>query len=319
MYRYILKRIAMMVLVLIGVTFVVYFIVDKTPGNPAAMILGNAATPESIAKLEEDMGLKDPLPVRYIRYMAGVVRGDFGTSYKTKMEVGTQIAEKLPNTILLSFGGMVVAVLIGIPVGILCAKKQYSVFDNIAMFVTLLGTSAPPFWMGLVLIILFSLGLGWFPSSNMGDRFFGVIHSLVLPAFTAGASCGSVIARMTRSSMLEVINADYITTARAKGLGERIVTMRHMFRNALIPVVTVVGLQFGMLLGGAVMTETVFAWPGLGRYLLDAVKSKDTPAILGSVIVISVMLSVVNLLVDILYAYIDPRIKSQYKAAGGGV
>lgn len=319
MYRYILKRMAMMVLVLIGVTFVVYFIVDKTPGNPAAMILGNAATPESIAKLEEDMGLKDPLLVRYVRYMGGVLRGDFGTSYKTKMAVGEQIAEKLPNTILLSLGGMVVAALIGIPVGILCARKQYSVFDNVAMFVTLLGTSAPPFWMGMVLIIIFSLGLGWFPSSSMGEGFFGVIHSLVLPAFTAGASCGSVIARMTRSSMLEVINADYISTARAKGLGERTITIRHMFRNALIPVVTVVGLQFGMLLGGAVMTETVFAWPGLGRYLLDAVKSKDTPAILGSVIVISVMLSVVNLLVDILYAYIDPRIKSQYKAAGGGL
>ena len=317
MYKYILKRLAMMICVLIGVTFVVYFIVDKTPGEPAAMILGNAATPESIAALEEEMGLNDPLVVRYVRYMAGVLHGDFGQSYKTKLEVGAQILEKLPNTLLRSLGGMVVAIVIGIPVGIICAKKQYSIFDNIAMGLTLLGTSAPPFWMGLVLIIIFSLGLGWFPSSNMGEGFFGLLHSLVLPSFTAGASCGSVLARMTRSSMLEVLNADYITTARAKGLRERIITIRHMFRNALIPVVTVAGLQFGILLGGAVMTETVFAWPGLGRYLLDAVYSKDVPAILGSVIVISMMLSIVNLLVDILYAYIDPSIKSQYKAAGG--
>ena len=317
MYKYILKRIAMMLIVLIGVTFVVYFIVDKTPGDPAAIILGNAATPESLAQLREEMGLDDPLVVRYGRYMAGVLTGDFGTSYKTNLAVGQQIAQKLPNTILLSFGGMVVAVLIGIPVGILCAKKQYSIFDNIAMFFALLGTSAPAFWMGMVLIILFSLGLGWFPSSGMGTGFFGMLQSLVLPAITAGASCGSVIARMTRSSMLEVLNADYITTARAKGIREWTITIRHMFKNALIPVVTAIGLQFGILLGGAVMTETVFAWPGLGRYLLDSVKSKDTPAILGSVIVISVMLSIVNLLVDILYAYIDPRIKSQYKSAGG--
>lgn len=319
MHKYILKRLAMMFVVLIGVTFVVYFIVDKTPGDPAAMILGNAATPESIALLQEEMGLDDPLIVRYFRYMAGVIQGDFGTSYKTKLEVGQQIAQKLPNTILLSFGGMVFAVVIGIPVGILCAKKQYSIFDNVAMFVTLLGTSAPAFWMGLVLIIVFSLILGWFPSASMGEGFWGVLRSLVLPAITAGASCGSVIARMTRSSMLEVLNADYISTARAKGVTERLITMRHMFRNAMIPVVTVAGLQFGMLLGGAVMTETVFAWPGLGRYLLDAVKSKDSPAILGSVIVISVMLSIVNLLVDILYAYIDPRIRSQYESTRGGV
>jgi peptide/nickel transport system permease protein len=316
-YKYVLRRVAMMLLVLLGVTFVVFFIVDKTPGNPAAIILGNAATPESLARLEEEMGLGDPLIVRYFRYIFDVLRGDFGMSYKTRLSVGAQIAEKLPNTILLSFGGMVVAVLIGIPVGIICAKKQYSIFDNVAMFFALLGTSAPAFWMGLMLIIVFALTLGWFPSAGMGQGFGGGLRSLVLPAITAGASCGSVIARMTRSSMLEILGADYVSTARAKGISEYTITIRHMLKNALIPVITVIGLQFGILLGGAVMTETVFAWPGLGRYLLDAVKSKDTPAILGSVIVISIMLSTVNLLVDILYAYIDPRIKSQYKAAGG--
>ena len=317
MYKYIFRRIAMMLLVLVGVIFVVYFIVDKTPGDPAAIILGNAATPESLAQMHEDMGLDGPLVVRYSRYMWNLLHGDFGTSYKTKLSVGSQIAQKLPNTIILSLSGMVVAVLVGIPVGIICAKKQSSVFDNVSMFFALLGTSAPAFWMGMMLIILFSLWAGWFPSSSMGTGFWGLLRSLVLPAITAGASCGSVIARMTRSSMLEVLRADYITTARAKGIREWTITIRHMFKNALIPVVTVIGLQFGMLLGGAVMTETVFAWPGIGRYLLDSVKSKDTPAILGSVIVISVMVSVVNLLVDILYAYIDPRIKSQYKLAGG--
>lgn len=250
MYKYVLRRVAMMLLVLLGVTFVVFFIVDKTPGNPAAIILGNAATPESLARLEEEMGLGDPLIVRYFRYIFDVLRGDFGMSYKTRLSVGAQIAEKLPNTILLSFGGMVVAVLIGIPVGIICAKKQYSIFDNVAMFFALLGTSAPAFWMGLMLIIVFALTLGWFPSAGMGQGFGGGLRSLVLPAITAGASCGSVIARMTRSSMLEILGADYVSTARAKGISEYTITIRHMLKNALIPVITVIGLQFGILLGG---------------------------------------------------------------------
>ena len=274
MYKYIFKRILMMIPVLIGVTFVVFCIIDMTPGDPAAIILGNAATPESLAQLHEQLGLDDPLLVRYFNYVNNLCHGDFGTSYKTKLSVAAQIADKLPNTILLSVGGMVIAVVIGIPVGIICAKKPYSVFDNVAMFFALLGTSAPAFWMGLVLIVIFSLGLGWFPSAGMGSGLGGTLRSLVLPAITAGASVGSVIARMTRSSMLEIIRQDYISLARAKGLKENVVTMRHMLKNAMIPVVTVIGLQFGILLGGAVMTETVFAWPGLGRYVLEAVKSK---------------------------------------------
>ena len=313
MYRYILKRIIMLIPVLIGVTFVVFVIINMTPGDPAAIILGNAATKESLIKLRAEMGLNDPLLIRYFHYMVDILQGDFGYSYKTHLSVASQIIDKLPNTIILSLGGMVVAVVIGIPVGIICAKKQYSAFDNIAMGFALIGTSAPAFWMGLVLIIVFSLTLGWLPSGGMGMGIAGSLKSLILPAITVGAGTGSVLARMTRSSMLEVTRQDYISTARAKGLKESLITRKHMLRNALIPVVTVIGLQFGILLGGAVMTETVFAWPGLGRYVLEAVKIKDTPAIMGSVIVMALMFSLVNLFVDILYAYIDPRIKAQYK------
>ncbi len=313
MYKYILKRIAMLIPVLIGVSFVVFVIISMTPGDPAAVILGNAATEESLESLREEMGLNDPLIVRYGNYMWDLLHGDFGNSYKTHLSVASQIMEKLPNTIILSLGGMLVAVIVGVPVGIICAKKQYSIFDNIAMTFALIGTSAPAFWMGLVLIIAFSLTLGWLPSGGMGEGVIGSLKSLILPAITVGAGTGSVLARMTRSSMLEVIRQDYVSTARAKGLKESLITRRHMLRNALIPVVTVIGLQFGILLGGAVMTETVFAWPGLGRYVLEAVKMKDTPAVMGSVIVMGLMFSLVNLFVDILYAYIDPRIKSQYK------
>ena len=316
MYKYVLKRLAQMVLVLVGVTFIVYGLIDMTPGDPAIMILGNAASPENVAKLHEEMHLDDPLMVRYVRYMWNTLHGDLGTSYKTKTSVSIMIAEKLPNTAKLAVAGMIIAVVIGIPAGIICAIKQYSVFDNAAMISALVWISAPSFWLGLMLIIIFSLHLGWFPASGMGEGFWGSIRAVILPAFTACAACGAVIARITRSAMLEIMHADYITTARSKGLKEWTVIMRHMFRNVLIPVITITGLEFGIMLGGACYTESVFAWPGLGRYLLDGVKSKDTPVILGCVIVISIMTSLVNLVTDIIYAFVDPRIKAQYKSGG---
>jgi peptide/nickel transport system permease protein len=209
---------------------------------------------------------------------------------------------------------MLVAVVVGIPVGIISAKKQYSVFDNVTMVVTLILAASPAFWLGLMLVLLFSLNLGWFPSSGMGSGFGGVIKSLILPAITVGSNTAALVARMTRSSMLEVIRQDYIDTARAKGLKESVITYKHMLKNALIPIITVVGLQFGVLLGGSVMTETVFSWPGVGRFVVEAIKTKDIPSVLGSVVVLCILFSFVNLFVDILYAYVDPRIKSQYKA-----
>lgn len=313
MYRYILKRLLMMIPVLIGVTFVVFCIMDMTPGNPAQMILGEAATPESIAKLEEELGLNGSLIERYIRYMADLVTGDMGVSYKNGLSVAEQIFEKLPNTILLASSGVLVAVCIGIPMGIISARKQYTLFDNFAMLFALIGTSMPSFWLGLLFVIIFALNLGILPASGMGAGGLETLKSLILPALTIGTGTAAVIARMTRSSMLEVIRQEYIDTARSKGIKESRVVTKHMLKNALIPIVTVIGLQFGLLLGGSVMTESIFSWPGLGRYVLEAINMKDTPVVMGSVIVMSVLFSMVNFCVDILYAYIDPRIKSQYK------
>lgn len=314
MYRYIIKRILMLIPVLLGATFIVFCIMDLTPGDPARIILGAEASAEDIENLREELGLNRPLLVRYFSYIGGVVQGDLGTSYRNNISVSSQIAERLPNTFLLAFSGMLVAIIIGIPVGIISAKRQYTVFDYVSMVFALIGASAPVFWVGLIMVIAFSLHLGWFPSSGMGEGFFGVLRSLVLPATTLGISVTALVARMTRSSMLEVIRQDYIDTARSKGLKDSIITWRHMMKNALIPIITVVGLQFGALLGGSVMTETVFAWPGLGRFVVEAINTRDTPAVLGSVVVFAVSFSIVNLLVDILYAFADPRIKSQYRA-----
>ena len=315
MIRFIIKRLFLFIPVLIGVTFIVFTIDALSPGDPAAIILGNAASPEALEQLHEEMGLDDPLVIRYGNYMKNACTGDLGKSYKTKLPISAQVKEKVPNTVILAVAGMIIAVIIGIPSGVLCAKHADSIFDRILMFFTLLFISAPAFWVGLLLIICFSLNLKWFPSSGMGDGFIGSLRSLVLPGMTTGLSSAAVICRMTRSSMLEVIQQDFISLARAKGVKESKVTTRHMLKNALIPVVTVIGLQFGVLLGGAVMTETVFAWPGWGRCVVDAIKSRDSPAILGAVIVMTIMVALVNLIVDILYAYIDPRIKAQYEQA----
>lgn len=313
MYKFILKRLLMMIPVLIGVTFVVFFILAMTPGDPAKMILGDQATQESIDSLREELGLNDPLLVRYFHYMGGLVKGDMGTSYKNQLNVRDQILDRFPNTVLLAVAGMLVALVIGIPIGIISAKKQYTALDNVSTVLGLVGVSMPVFWLGLLLSLLFSLKLGWLPSSGMGQGFVPLLKSLILPAVTLGVGSAATILRMTRSSMLEVIRQDYISTARAKGIKESRVTIRHMLKNALIPIITVVGLQFGQLLGGAMLTETVFSWPGLGRFMVDSIKSKDTPMVLGAVIFMAVVFSLVNLCIDILYAYVDPRIKSQYK------
>ena len=238
----------MLIPVLLGATFLVYFVMDLSPEDPAIIILGADASQEQIEQLHEELGLDDPLIVRYGRFIGDLLHGDLGESYKNKLDVMDQILEKLPNTIILAFSGMVIAVLLGIPVGIISAKWQYSIFDNIAMVFTLILAASPAFWIGLLVVIVFSLNLGLFPSSGMGSGFVGMARSLVLPAFTLGAGTAALVARTTRSSMLEVIRQDYIDTARAKGVKESVITVRHQLKNAMIPIVTAVGLQFGVLL-----------------------------------------------------------------------
>jgi len=308
MHKYILRRILYLIPVLLGVSFLVFSIMSFTPGNPAQIMLGESAAPAEVARLEEEMGLNKPFLVRYGKFAFNAVQGDFGKSYTTKRPVFQEIFNRFPNTLILSAVGIIIAVLIGIPVGIISATKQYSLMDSVSMIGALLGVAMPNFWLGLMLILLFSVNLKILPSSGFNGPL-----SLILPAITLGTGAAAIITRMTRSSMLEVIRQDYIRTARAKGVAEKTVINKHALKNALIPIITVVGLQFGYLLGGAVLTETVFSWPGVGRLMVDSIKQRDLPVVMGSVLFLATTFTIVNLLVDILYGFVDPRIKSQYK------
>jgi peptide/nickel transport system permease protein len=308
MVKYILRRVLLLIPVMLGVSFIVFSIMYFTPGDPARIMLGERAPAAEVAALRTQMGLDDPFLVRFVSFVGNALRGDFGRSLLTRRPVAEELFARFPNTLQLATAAVVIAVAIGIPVGIISAIKQYSAFDGIAMTVALAGVSMPNFWQGLMMIILFSVYLGWLPSSGIGT-----FNHLIMPALTLGTSSTALITRMTRSSMLEVIRQDYIRTARSKGLDERVVITRHALKNALIPVITVVGLQFGFLLGGAVLTETVFAWPGVGRLMVDAIRQKDFPMVQAGVLILALAFSLVNLMVDILYAFIDPRIKAQYK------
>jgi len=297
----------MLLPVLLGVTFLVYLIISLTPGDVASMMLGQGATKESVAALRHDMGLNDPILIQYGRYLGRLLHGDMGISYATQKPVIGEILSRFPNTLALAFCSILVSIAISIPVGVISAVKQYSLVDNLGMVLALIGISMPSFWLGLILIIVFALGFGWFPSGGADQ-----LKSIVLPALTLGVASTASIARTTRSSMLEVIRQDYIRTAKAKGLGTMSVILKHALRNALIPTLTVIGLEFGELLGGAILTETVFSWPGIGRLMVESIQRKDTPMVLGCIIVFSVAFSIVNLLIDILYAFVDPRIKTSY-------
>lgn len=308
MIKYIFKRILMLIPVILGVSFLVFFIMSLTPGDTASMILGPDATVEALESLRDELGLNDPVIVQYGRYMFNLVQGDLGTSYASGRSVFGEIASRFPATLQLTFWGMIIAIFMSIPIGIISATKQYSLIDSTSMICALLGVAMPNFWLGLMLIIIFSLNLGWLPSGGSATAL-----SIVLPAITLGTGCAANITRTTRSSMLEVIRQDYIRTAKAKGLSNGKVIRKHALKNSLIPVVTVIGLQFGQLLGGAVLTETVFSWPGVGTYMINSINQKDTNAVLGCVIIFSICFSVVNLCVDILYGFIDPRIKSKFK------
>lgn len=311
MATYIVRRLLLAIPVLLGASFLVFASVRFVPGDPAIAIAGELATPELVARVREEMGLDKPLLVQYGIYLERTLQGDFGRSVRSSLPVAEEISNRLPKTIQLAMLSLLVASAIGIPLGVLSAMRANTWVDGGSMIVALLGVSMPIFWLGLMLMILFSVALPrWLglPGPILPPTGSGTWQHLVMPVIALAAASMAIQARMTRACMLEVLRADYIRTARAKGLSERVVIYRHALRNALIPIVTIVGLQFGTLLGGAVLTETVFGWPGLGRLLVDSIGYRDYPVIQGTVLVITLGFVLVNLAVDLLYAYLDPRI-----------
>jgi peptide/nickel transport system permease protein len=293
---------------MIGVSFLVFCLIYFTPGDPAEYLLGADASPRAVQTLRQELGLNDPFIIRYFDYVKGIVtRFDFGISYTTHRSVTIEILDRFPTTLTLAFLSVALATIIGIVSGVISATTQYSIFDIVATIVSLTGISMPNFWTGLMLIILFAVTLKWLPPSG-----FSTPEQMILPCATIGFACSASIMRMTRSSMLEVLRQDYITTARAKGQKESVVIIKHALRNALIPVVTVIGITFGNMLGGAILVESIFAVPGTGKLMIDAISNKNYPMIQGGVLFIALGFSLVNLVVDILYALIDPRIKTQY-------
>lgn len=308
MLRYVGKRLIMMIPVVIGISFIIFAIMNLTPGDPARLILGPYASNAELDEFRETMGLNGNFFVRYLDYMKDAALGDFGQSYRTRDLVVSQLLARIPCTLTLSFGAAILMIIIGIPVGVISAVKQYSVIDKMSVFMTMLLTSMPAFWLGLMLIIVFSLNLGVLPPSGVDSW-----KSFILPCITLTAALMAGLVRMTRSSMLEIIRQDYIRTARAKGAGERRIVFKHALRNALLPVVTVIGINFGIMMGGSIVTESVFALPGIGTLLIESVRMKDTPVVMAIVMFVAISIGIINLLVDIAYAYIDPRIKSSYK------
>ena len=313
MYRYVIKRLLLMIPVIIGVSFLVFFIMDMAPGDAVDVLAPEGATAEDLEAIRHDLGLDKPVVVRYIDYMAGMLHGDLGVSYISKTDVFQTYVEKLPATIKLSFASILISVILSVPLGIYSATRQGTIQDNISMAFAMIGLAMPHFWLGLLLIIVFSLKLQWFPSG--GDE---TLSSIVLPAITIGTGLMATLTRTTRSSMLDVLKQEYLRTARAKGIPEKVVVMSHALRNALIPIITIIGTQFAGVLGGSVLTETVFAWPGVGRLIVDSLNMRDTPLVTGSIIMTTILLSFVLLLVDLLYAAVDPRIKAQYTTSKRG-
>ncbi len=307
MTLYVLRRLAAMVPVLLGVTLVVFAMLWLAPGDPVLALVGESAqgmSREALDALRKVHGLDRGPIVQYLDYLYGLVRGDLGTSVRSSQPVAAELLSRFPATILLAGSAMAVAILLGMTLGVLAAVYRRTWVDHLAVLVALLGVSVPVFWSGLLLMLLFALDLGWLPASG-----YGTWRHLVLPATAVGFSSAAFIARITRASMIETLRQDYVRTATAKGLGASAVRLRHALRNALLPVVTVVGLQFGGLLGGAVLTETVFAWPGIGRLLVDAITSRDLPLVQGSVLFIAVVFIVMNLLVDVSYAFLNPKVR----------
>lgn len=324
MITYVLGRFLLLIPVLFGITAISFLLVHLIPGNPAAVILGITATPAQIASLDRQLGLDDPLPVQFGHYLLRVLHADLGTSINLHVSVLSLIGGALPNTIQLGVAALLITLVLAVPLGVASAVLRNSPFDLAAMVLAQLGVSMPVFWLGTLLVELLALRMGLVPSFGIGPdlgttitaAFQGnegvagsYIGHLLLPALTLGLSGTGLVSRMVRASMIDVLQEDYIRTARAKGLKYRTVIWRHAFRNALLPVVTIVGLQFGYLLGGAVIVESIFSWPGVGRLTVDGILARDFPLVQGCVLVIAVLFAVVNLVVDVSYAYIDPKVR----------
>lgn len=332
MLNYIIRRLVSLVPVVIGVSILAFSLMHLVPGDPARSILGEKATETQLEMLREELNLNDPLIVQYGNFMGKIATGDLGESIKSKESVASEIGGRLPATIELTLFAMTVAVVVGVLAGVIAAVKQYSWFDNLSMSGALFGVSMPIFWLGLMMIWLFSVELNWLPPSGRlsndielttitnlylvdsiltlnGEAFVDALRHLLMPGIALATIPMAIIARMTRSSMLEVMKQDYIRTANAKGLASRLVVFQHALKNASLPVLTVIGLQFGFLLGGAVLTETIFSWPGVGRYVVDAILSRDYPVVQSTILIIAVIFVLVNLITDILYTLFDPRIK----------
>lgn len=332
MLKYILKRIGLLIPVLFGVSIMVFVVMHVFTSDPTSVILGQHATTQQKLQLREQLGLNDPLYIQYFNFLKGILHGDFGKSLMTKTDVAKEIGARFPATVELALVSIIIASVFGIFMGVISGVKQNTIIDYISMVVSLIGVSMPIFWLGLILIVIFAVNLHLLPVSGRitigmepmhitglylldslltGDMaaFTDALKHILLPAIALASYSTAIIARMTRSTMLEVIRKDYIRTARAKGIREKVVIKSHALKNALIPIITVIGLQLGSLLGGAVLTETIFAWPGIGSYVVDAILKSDYPVVQGAVMMMAVVFVVVNLLVDILYAFLDPRIK----------
>lgn len=306
MFYYAIKRILLFVPILLGVATVTFFLLYILPGDPVLSMVGERYDDATIEKLREEMHLDDPVGVRYVHFLANVARLDFGKSYVTGQPVWESIKDRFPYTFRLALAAMLFAVLLGVSIGVLSAWKWRTLIDQLAMGISVIGISMPVFWLGVLLIYFFSLKIHLLPASGYGG---GNLLYLILPAFTLAQASAAYVARITRSSMLDEINEHYVRAARAKGVPERSVLTRHALRNALIPIITVVGTDFGSFLSGAVLTESIFAWPGLGRFTLDAILKRDIPAIQGAVFFMAVVFMVINLVVDLSYAWVDPRVK----------
>jgi peptide/nickel transport system permease protein len=310
---YVARRLLLAIPVLVGVSLLVFAVMHLSPGDPAAIMLGAQATREDVERLHRDLGLDRALPVQYARWMGRVLQGDLGRSIPLGREVLPEVLVRFKATLILTGGALLVALLIGVPAGIVSATRQYTWLDRLSMGIAVTGVSLPVFWTGIMLIIVFSLTLRWLPSAGMfspyGGGFGDLVWHLVMPAITLGTASAAALARMTRSAVLEIVRQDFVRSARAKGLGERAVVGRHVLKNALNPIITVLGIQVGTLLGGAILTETVFSWPGLGSMMVRAIQARDYPLVQGGVLLIATTFVLVNLLVDLLYAVFDPRIR----------
>jgi peptide/nickel transport system permease protein len=304
MTRYLIRRLLLTIPVILGVATLVFALIHLVPGDPAQAMLGETAPQADVLKLRHALGLDQPLLTQYRTFMTGLLRGDLGTSFRYNVPVTTQIREKLPNTATLALAAMCFAILFAIPLGILAAVFRGTLVDHAAMTLALVGISMPNFWLGPLLAIVFAVRLGWLPVSGTG----GLSH-LILPAVTLGAALSAILARMTRASLLEELRELYVLAARARGLSGMRAVVKHAFRNSLIPIVTIIGLQFGAVLTGTIITETIFAWPGLGRLLIQAISFRDYPLVQGCILFISITYVAMNLLTDLTYGFLDPRIR----------